>query len=84
MAATELYLLTAPFRTLDLRGIKQGRNDCRRSDAHGDPGLHQLGPPFFVAFVFVAHSILFPCLELRRYAHVVAMGSREVRRCAAG
>jgi len=45
---------------LDLGGIEQGGNDGGRADAHGNTGLHQLGPALFVGavvlFAAVAHE----------------------------
>lgn len=67
---------------LDRRGIEQRGNDRRRTDPDRNAGLNQLGPPFFVAFVGIAHSILTLELGSRPYAEQRDMGS-EVP-CVAG
>ena len=33
---------------LDLGRVQQGSNGCRRTNANGNAGLHQLGPAFFL------------------------------------
>ena len=63
MAVTEAVaalgiLSTATLRLPDLRSIKQRGHDRRRSDSYRDPCLDQLGPPFLVTLVGIAHSIL--------------------------
>ena len=42
---------------LDLRGIKQCSDDCRRSDAHGDTGLHQLAAAFLIGAITVVVTV---------------------------
>ena len=59
MAATRLVgLLAAALWLPHLGGIEQRRNDRRRSNAYGNPGLDQLGPPFAVPLFLIAHRIL--------------------------
>ena len=47
---------------LDLRCVEQRGNDCRRTNADGDTGLHQLVAAFFTGFVVfivaVAHGAI--------------------------
>ena len=80
MAVTSLVraftvLAAAALGLLDLRGVEQRRDDRRRADTDRDSRLHQLGPPFLVASIVVAHSILSPALRPRPYAIRAAKGS---------
>ena len=60
--------LAIALRLLDLGGIEERGDDSRGSDPDCDACFHQLGPPFFVALVGVAHSILSLILSFRPYA----------------
>ena len=51
----------AALGLLDLRSVEKRRDDGRRADADGDPGFHQLGPPFVVT----------PYVQLGDTAHAV-------------
>jgi len=44
---------------LDLRGVQEGSDDRRRSDADRNTGLHQLGAALFARLVsVVSHDLL--------------------------
>ena len=47
-----------PRILLDLRGVEQRRDDCRRPDTNRNARLNQLGSPFFIAVIVVAHHVL--------------------------
>lgn len=46
-----------PLLLLDLGSIKERRDDCRRADAHGYAGFHQLGSPLLVRLVEIVVAV---------------------------
>lgn len=79
MAVTELFargwLGGAALRLLDLRRVKQRRDDGRRADSDRDTGFYQLAAPFFVPLV-VVHKSLSNWFSRLSYAFDAAKGSR--------
>ena len=67
-------LLAATLRLLDFRRIEERGDDSRGSDPDCDACFHQLGPPFFVALVGIAHSILSLIVSFRPYADRQQLG----------
>jgi hypothetical protein len=85
MAVTELVRPFAAGRSavlwfFDFRCIEQRRDDRRRADSDRNARFHQLGAPFTVAIVIVAHAILSRCLRPRPYAQAA---TKEIVQCAA-
>ena len=78
-----LRLSAAALGLLDFRGVEQCGDDCSRADPDRDPGLYQLGPPFIVTLIVVAHSNLAKSIVPRPYAEAAVFGSVKGLPCAA-
>jgi hypothetical protein len=74
---------SAALGLFDFGSIKQSRDDRRRANTDRDARLHQLGSPFTVAIVVVAHAILSCCFRPRPYAQALVKTNLEYELCAA-